>query len=137
MINERTIFEIHRLHHEGHSIREIAQRLCISRDSASKYLKQPNRQKTVVNRASKLDPFKPEIERLLEIDPTANSEVIRQRLLRFGFDGGNTILKDYLRTVRPAKRPRQAFIRFESAPGEQIQVDWGHFGSLNYGKAAR
>jgi transposase/uncharacterized membrane protein len=137
MIDERTIFEIHRLHHEGQSVREIAGRLCISRDSVAKYLTEPNRQKPVIERPSKLDPFKPEILRLLDIDPTANSEVIRQRLLRFGFDGGNTILKDYLRTVRPAKRPRQAFIRFESAPGEQIQVDWGHFGSLCYGKTAR
>jgi transposase len=137
MINERTIFEIHRLHHEGQSVREIAGRLAISRDSVSRYLAEPTRKKPAVKRPSKLDSFKPEILRLLETDPKANSEVIRQRLLRFGFDGGNTILKDYLRTVRPSKRPKQAFIRFESAPGEQIQVDWGHFGSLPYGKTAR
>jgi hypothetical protein len=32
---------------------------------------------------------------------------------------------------------RRAFIRFESAPGEQVQVDWGHFGSLPYGNTTR
>ena len=31
----------------------------------------------------------------------------------------------------------RAFIRFESAPGEDLQVDWGHFGSLTYGSTKR
>jgi transposase/uncharacterized membrane protein len=137
MIDERTIFEIHRLRHEGQSVRKIARMLCLNRDSVAKYLTEPNRQKPIMKRPGKLDPFKPEIARLLDIDPKANSEVIRQRLTALGFDGGNTIVKDYLRVVRPAKRARQAFIRFESSAGEQIQVDWGHFGSLPYGKTAR
>lgn len=137
MIDQRTIFEIHRLHHEGQSIRKIAQRLRISRDSVARYLADPNRPKPVIERPSKLDPFKSEIVRLLDIDPGVSSQVIRQRLLPLGFDGGNTIIKDYLRTVRPPIRAKQAFIRFESSPGEQIQVDWGHFGSLPYGNTAR
>ena len=137
MIDQRTIFEIHRLHHERQSIRKIARRLSISRDSVARYLADPNRPKPTIERPSKLDPFKPEIARLLDIYPEASSEVIRQRLLPLGFDGGNTIIKDYLRTVRPAVRAKQAFIRFESAPGEQIQLDWGHFGSVPYDKTAR
>jgi transposase len=32
---------------------------------------------------------------------------------------------------------REAFIRFESPPGKQTQIDWGHFGSLTYGSARR
>ncbi len=94
-------------------------------------------QKPTFQRESKLDPFKGEIARLLEMYPRASSEVIRQRLLPLGFDGGNTVLKDYLRTVRPDRKKRRAFIRFESPPGEQIQVDWGHFGSLPYGNTMR
>lgn len=135
MIDERTIFEIHRLHLEGLSIRKIAQRLSLSRDSVAKYLDNPVRKKIRFERPGKLDPFKEEIGRLLEISPEASSEVIRQRLVPLGFDGGNTIVKDYLRTLRTFKR--RAFIRFESPPGEQIQVDWGHFGSLAYGNTFR
>jgi transposase len=137
MITERTIFEIHRLHDEGHSIRKIARTLSLSRDTVAKYLAHPQRKKPLIERPSKLDPFKEEIVRLLTIDPEASSEVMRQRLAPLGFDGHNTILKDYLRTVRPAKKPRQAFIRYESPPGEQIQIDWGHFGSLPYGNSSR
>lgn len=34
-------------------------------------------------------------------------------------------------------KQRRAFIRFETAPGEQCQVDWGHFGTIEYGTTAR
>jgi transposase len=34
--------------------------------------------------------------------------------------------------VRGQKKYRHAFIRFESPPGKQMQIDWGHFGSLRY-----
>jgi transposase len=137
MINERTIFEIHRLYHEGQSLRKIARTLCLSRDSVAKYLANPALKKPIIKKPSKLDPFKPEIDRLLAIDPEASAEVIRQRLALSGFDGGNTIVKDYLRTVRPAKKKRRAFVRYESPPGEQIQIDWGHFGSLPYANTSR
>jgi transposase len=137
MINERTVFEIHRLHHEGHSIRKIAGTLSLSRDSVAKYLAHPQRKKPLIERPSKIDPLKDEIARLLAMDPEASSEVIRQRLAPLGFDGSNTILKDYLRTVRPARREKRAFVRYESPPGEQIQIDWGHFGSLPYGNTSR
>jgi transposase len=137
MITERTIFEIHRLHHQGCSIRKIARTLALSRDTVAKYLTHPERQRPLLPRPSKLDPFKEEIARLLAIDPEVSAEVMRQRLAPLGFDGRNTILKDYLRAVRPAKKPRRAFIRYESPPGEEIQIDWGHFGSLPYGNAHR
>ena len=133
MISERTVFEIHRLHNEGQSIRKIAARLSLSRDSVAKYLHDPVRRKITFQRPSKLDPYREEVKRLLDIDPEASSEVIRQRLIPLGFDGGNTIVRDYLRTIRSALRNPRAFIRFESAPGEQVQIDWGHFGSLPYG----
>lgn len=137
MIDERTIFEIHRLHHEGQSMRRIARILSLSRRSVAKYLAHPVRQKTRIQRSSKLDPFKDQIALFLEADPGASAEVIRQRLVPLGFGGGRTILRNYLRTVRPSKGKPKAFIRFESAPGEQIQIDWGHFGSLAYGNTTR
>jgi transposase len=132
MITERIIFEIHRLHHEGRSLRKIARTLAVSRDTVAKYLAQPERRKPSRPRPSMLDPFKEDIARLLAMDPEASSEVIRQRLAPLGFKGSRSILKDYLRTVRPAKQVKRAFIRYESPPGEQIQIDWGHFGALPY-----
>jgi hypothetical protein len=42
-----------------------------------------------------------------------------------------------LRQLRGRRQNRQAFIRFESEPGEQIQIDWGHFPGLSYGESCR
>lgn len=136
MIDKRTIFEIHRLAHEGLSVRKIARRLNLNRETVKKYLQEPNPPRAPRARSSKLDPFKEEIERLLELDAKASAVVVRQRIAAQGFDGGITIVRDYLRAARPAAKKR-AFIRFESAPGAQFQVDWGHFGSITYGDTQR
>jgi transposase len=129
MIDQRTIFEMHRLAHEGLSLRKIARTLGIARRSAQKYLAEPNPPRPLLNRPSMLDPFKEEIERLLQIDPTASAVVIRQRLEAQGLPGGLSILRNHLRQVRSAKTPKPP-IRFETPPGHQCQVDWGHFGAI-------
>lgn len=46
MIDDRTVFKIHRLHHEGRSLRRIARALSLSRDTVAKYLVNPERKKT-------------------------------------------------------------------------------------------
>lgn len=135
MIDRRLIFEIHRMADDGLSRRKIARALQLDRTTVSKYLVEPNPLRAVVIKASKLDPFKDQIQEFLVRDRDAPATVIQQRLKAQGFDGGLTILRDYLRMVRP--KPKEAFIRFESQPGEQFQLDWGHFGSLSYGSTSR
>jgi transposase len=137
MIDRRTVFEIHRLRNEGLSERKIANSLLIDPKTVAKYLEDPNPQKPIIIRASKLDPFKEEIDRFLGIEPSVSAPVIRQHLTQQGFDGGLTILKDYLRTIRDNFKRKEPFIRFESAPGEQCQIDWGHIGSIEYGNTKR
>ena len=137
MIDQRTIFEIHRLAHEGLSVRKIAKTLGLSRQTTSKYLDDPTPQRPRRPRPSQLDLFKDEIARLLEIDPKVSAAVIRQRLTAQGFAGGISIVRDYVRGVRGATKQPQPVMRFESAPGEQCQIDWGHFGALAYGDTQR
>lgn len=137
MIDRRTIFEIHRLAHDGLSVRKIAATLGLSRPTVQKYLDDPTAQATKPTRASKLDPFKDDIARMLETDPKVSAAVIRQHLQERGFEGGATIVRDYLSHVRPSAQAKAAFIRFESDPGVQCQIDWGHFGSVPYGHTQR
>jgi len=137
MIDQRTIFEIHRLAHEGLSLRKIAKTLGISRPTTSQYLDDPTPARPRRPRPSQLDPFKDAITRMLEIDPRVSAVVLRQRLAEQGFTGGITIVRQYLTSIRPAAVQKRAFIRFESAPGEQCQIDWGHFGSMAYGDTQR
>jgi hypothetical protein len=81
-------------------------------------------------RSSRLDPFKARIVRLLESYPYS-AQQIYQRLREEGFAGGFTIVKDYVRTVRPPRR--EAFLKLAFAAGECAQLDWGAFGSIGVG----
>jgi transposase len=135
MIDRRLIFEIHHLAHQGYGLRKIARILRLSRESVKRYLDTPNPPRPVIVRTGKLDSFKPEIQRLLEQDPSVSGAVLLQRLKAQGYSGGRSILGEYLQQVRP--KQKRAYLRFESPPGEQFQIDWGHFGALTYGKTPR
>src|SRR5262245_52607021 len=58
--------------------------------------------------------------------------MIRER----GFAGSAVQAQRWVRTVRPAARA-QAYLRLETLPGEQAQVDWGNFGALPVGGGRR
>lgn len=138
MLDKRIIFEIHRLKNMGLKQRQIARKLRVGRDTVKKYLEDP--EKTFCSKAprpSKLDPFKDNIAKYLDDDSRVKATVILQHLVQQGFDGEITILRNYLRKVRGKTKYRESFIRFESKPGEQMQIDWGHFGSLSYGEHKR
>jgi hypothetical protein len=47
------------------------------------------------------------------------------------------MVRQSLPRVRAAAAQKRAFIRFESAPGVQCQIDWGHFGAMASGATAR
>jgi transposase len=81
---------------------------------------------------SKLDPFKGNIAEWLEKDPLVSAAVIEQRLGPLGYTGGHSILREYVQKVRPQLPAKRAFVRMEPLAGERFEVDWGHFGSLDY-----
>ena len=45
-------------------------------------------------------------------------------LNELGYDGGRTILRQYIQPKR-VLRPNRATVRFETEPGKQLQSDWG------------
>ena len=83
---------------------------------------------------SKLDPFKNAIIHMLETHPYSAIQIL-QRIRDEGFEGGYSILKDYVRKVRPRRSP--AFLKLAFAPGECAQVDWGSYGSVGVGDTRR
>jgi transposase len=74
-------------------------------------------------RASKLDPFKDEIHRLLKDDPRLTGVRVRELIEPLGFDGGKTIVDDYLREVRPVFLRLRTHQRTVYRPGEICQWD--------------
>jgi len=55
--------------------------------------------------------------------------VLIRELRERNYKGGYTILADWLRPQREAAAV-VAVRRFETSPGEQVQADWGHLGSI-------
>ena len=74
-------------------------------------------------RASKLDPYKEKIDEMLAAN-VWNAVVILREIQAMGYDGGSTIVRDYIAPKR-ALRPGKATVRFETPPGRQMQNDWG------------
>jgi transposase len=72
-------------------------------------------------RPSRLDPFRPVIRKLVVTDGLS-AVLVLEEIRALGYAGGYSILKDFVRTVRP-KSVRRPHLRFETAPGEQGQVD--------------
>jgi len=56
-----------------------------------------------------------------------NCVVLHRELAARGYDGGYSILKGYS-SPRRRKRQPEATLRFETAQGEQVKVDWGSMG---------
>ena len=121
--------EIHQLASRGLSQRAIARKLGLHRATVKKYLEQPDQAGTYhlrQPRPSLLDPFVPTIEAWLAEDVQYTATWIYDRLRAMGFPGSYEIVK---RTVREIKTTLQrvAYIRFETEPAHQAQVDFGQF----------
>jgi transposase len=108
----------------GVSIKELVRRTGLARNTIRTALRadQPPAFR-VPDRPSTLEPFKDEIHRLLSEDPKLPGVRVRELLEPLGFDGGKTIVDDYLREVRPIfNRPRR-YQRTVYRPGEICQWD--------------
>lgn len=74
-------------------------------------------------RGSILDPHIPFIQDLLTRWPSMTAQRIHEELRAREFVGGQTIVKELVRRLRPERR-RLPVLRFETGPGVQAQMDW-------------
>jgi transposase len=99
----------------------------VSRNTVRRYLRDEEaaRYKPRPPRPTKLDPFKGYIsERLAAAAPERiPGSVLLTELRERGYGGGYTMLKLFLASLR-SKETSEPAIRFETEPGEQMQVDW-------------
>jgi hypothetical protein len=77
-------------------------------------------------RKGKLDSFIGNVKAWLEQDPMFSSVWVYDHLKPMGFTGGYDIVKRYVQTLK-AERTKIAYLRFETEPGRQAQVDWAEF----------
>ena len=108
---------------KGKSAYAIGAELGISKNTAKKYMEQPVRPHGLKGKkkGSKLDPYKPLLNQWLQ-EGIFNCVVLMERLREVGYDGGMSILKEYVHPYRPAKSA-PAVRRYETPSGKQAQMD--------------
>jgi transposase len=123
MLRSGMILVIREKAQQGKSAYAIGVELGISKNTARKYIERQCVSPPKIDRFSKLDNFKPMIHDLMS-QGIFNCVVLLERLKDVGYDGGITILKEYVHPFRPAKA-LPAARRFETPSGKQAQMDWG------------
>lgn len=130
MLKGEEVMEIKILHRQGHGIRAISRQLGISRNTVRQYLRSEaiTGYKSRPSRPSKLEPWKEYIRARIEAaSPNwIPASVIDREIRERGYKGSIRLLRYYMSELKPKTKP-DPLVRFETQPGEQMQVDWGVF----------
>lgn len=112
------------------SLRKIAREIGCSVNTVRRHLKSGSKPQYVrsVARVTKLAPFHDYLrDRQLAAQPEwIPATVLLREIQLQGYTGGPTRLRAFMRGMRP-KLPDDPVVRFETALGEQMQVDWVEF----------
>ena len=135
MIDYTMFCRIHSLSQDGLNAHQIARETGLHFKTVQRWINEESfTQRKATKRSSLLDPYKATIVRLLQHHDYSAVQVM-QKIQEAGYDGGHTILKEYIRRVRPPSRP--AFLMLSFDPGECAQVDWGSAGLVQVGNTQR
>jgi transposase len=129
VIDYETFCKIHDCHdRQGLTVAQTARFLGLDPRTVAMWVARPHfTPRRSRARRSLLDPFKPIVTRLLDTHPYSAQQIF-QRLREQGYQGGITILRDYVRRIRPTKLP--VYLKLQFAAGECAQADWGSMGTV-------
>src|SRR5262249_41671441 len=127
MLRSGIVNTIRELAVQGKPIRTIAKELGLARNTVRKYLRGGVEAEARPKRPSKLDGYTDQLRRWVREDHLYNCETLVRRLQALGYRGKTTLVKDFVRPLRPRVAGHQPVVRYETAPGEQLQFDWGEF----------
>jgi transposase len=137
MISDELAATILRLvHAEKWRIGTLVTQLGVHRTTVQRVLAQAGMPKSMLIRRSKLDHLVPFLEETLRKYPTLPASRLYEMCRERGHTGSPDHFRHFVSMHRP-RPPAEAFARLSTLPGEQGQVDWGHFGSLRIGRADR
>lgn len=117
------------LYRKGLKKRAIARKLGISRNTVAKYVANPElvfEPPAPRHRKSLLDPYTDNIKAWIEEDSEYTAAWIYDRLTNMGFIGSYEIVKRRVHRFKENYH-KVAYMRFETEPGYQAQVDFGEF----------
>lgn len=126
MLTQEQAVEIRVLARQGMGIREIARQMGCSRNTVKRYLRDTEAQRygPRAARPTKLDAFKPYVlARIAAARPHwIPAVVLLREITERGYAGGLTQLKAFINPLKAATP--EPVVRFETAPGEQMQADF-------------
>ena len=130
MITDEVYVEIELLRRHGLSLRRIAAEVGCAVNTVRAHLASPAlpRYERKVRRVTKLAPFEAYLrERQAAAHPHwIPATVLMREIVAQGYQGGASQLRAFMHTLKPAQ-PQEPVVRFETAPGHQMQVDWVEF----------
>ncbi len=137
MIDERQRAEILRLYHaEAWPVATIASELGLHHSVIERVLAQEGQPRVRSERPSILEPYLSFIRETLEKHPRLRASRLYDMCVARGYQGGPDHFRHRLRSLRPYKAA-EAYLRLQSLPGEEAQVDWAYFGRVPIGRARR
>lgn len=130
--------KILRYHHvEKWRVGTIARQLNVHHGVVTRVLSRAGIPKPAsTNRASIVAPYMDFITATLEKYPTLTASRLHEMVCQRGYTGGPDHFRYIISLYRP-RPPAEAYLRLRTLPGEQAQVDWGHFGHIDIGRARR
>lgn len=130
MLGDLEVLELKVMHKQGMGLKKISRITGHSINTVRRYIRNDLMPvyKARIIQSKKLDSYKSYlIERVNSAKPNwIPATVLLMEIKSLGYTGKISLLRNYLSTLKPviAKRP---LIRFETNPGEQMQVDFAHF----------
>lgn len=91
---------------------------------------------TQLHRSRIADPYVDFIADTLSKYPRLHSSRLHQMVRERGYPGSESHFRRVVARLRPRKEP-EPFLQLSKLPGEEAQVDWGSFGSVQVGRAPR
>ena len=137
-ISDELKANILRYHHvEKWRVGTIARHLNVHHTTVKRVLSETGVSKhNILVQASMIDPYLPFITETLERFPKLTASRLYNMVKERGYPGSRDHFRHLVSFYRPHKSA-EAYMRLRTLPGEQAQVDWGHFGYITVGKAKR
>ncbi len=126
----RLMIQARTLKDEGLPVTAIARRLGLHRQTVAKYLAQLEEAGAMTDslpapRPHRIDPYIPYLAARLNQYPELAAKRLFREIRDQGYPGSWRTVRRYVATLK-AERPQRVYQPYETGPGEQAQVDWGH-----------
>ena len=135
--DEKLVHEVVLLFRRGMSKRALSRALKVGRNTVRDILRSHEAVRVAphlallpppeIVRPSKLDAFRPRIDRLLAIYPDITAQRVYEELRDAGFKGGYTGVKVLVRRIRPAPAVTPSLVTPVYGPGEMGECDWSEY----------